>query len=118
MQQKSIGDEISWQKVQDTAYELRDRLSILDLRAYSGPYDSWYPGLIEYVDSVVHAVIDDGKFDSTYDTGDGTPNLTTRKALRDVEKHHNPIRIFLGLETSIRMEFSDFKDKWDAELPS
>lgn len=117
-QENSIADKNSWEKVQDLAYELRDRLSIFDLRAYSGAYDSWYPRLIEYVDSIVMIIIDDGKFDSTYGTADGAPNLTTRKALREGDKHHDPIHIFLDIEASIRMEFFEFKAKWDAELPA
>jgi hypothetical protein len=114
----SIADKITWEQVQDTAFELRDRLSILDLRAYSGLYDSWYPRLETYVDAVVKAVVEDRKFDGTYDTADGTPNLTTRKTLMEMDESYKPINIFLDIEVAIRMEFFDFKGRWDAELPT
>jgi hypothetical protein len=117
-QVSSIADKINWEQVQDTAYELRDRLGILDLRAYSGLYDSWHPSLETYVDAVLKAVIEDQKFDGTYGTTDGTPNLSTRKALEDADECYKPISIFLDIETAIRMEFFEFKNKWDAELVS
>lgn len=114
----SIADKVTWEQVQDTAFELRDRLRILDLRAYSGLYDSWYPRLETYVDAVVRAVIEDRKFDSTYDTADGTPNQATRKTLMEMDESHKPINIFLDIEVAIRMEFFEFKGRWDAELPT
>jgi hypothetical protein len=63
-------------------------------------------------------VLEDGNINRKLDLPGETPNLSTRKELKAVDDRHNPISIFIDLETAIRMEFLDFKDKWDAALPS
>jgi cell division protein FtsL len=115
---ESKGDPLIWEELRNTVHELHDRLRILDVAAYSGLHDQWHPNLEDYVDAVRNAVLEDGKFNSTHSLTDQTPNLFTRKALKDVDDRCEPISIFLDLETAIRMEFSEFKEKWDAELPS
>jgi hypothetical protein len=45
------------------------------------------------------------------------PVLSTRKSLQAAAEHYKPIDIFLNMESAIRMEFFDFKKKWDAVLP-
>jgi hypothetical protein len=115
-QEISDGDKISWEEVQDTIYELKGRLGILDMAAYTGAYDTWYPNLTAYVDAVLKAVIDDMNFNSTHGLTDQTPNLSTWKALKDADDRYKPISIFLDLEAAIRMEFFEFQSKWDAEL--
>jgi len=106
-------DRHSWQELQDAVYELNERLQILDLSVYSGSYDQWYFTLHAYVDALLKAVIEDEPSDSTY-----APNPLTRAALKDAEDQHNPTKIFLDLEAAIRMEYFEFKEKWDAVLPS
>jgi len=61
-------------------------------------------------------VIEDGDINSTYGLTNQVPNLSTRKALQALDDHHKPISIFLDIEAAIRMEFFEFKTKWDAEL--
>lgn len=58
-------------------------------------------------------MIEDEPSDSTY-----APNRSTTMVLKDAEDHHKPTKIFLDLEAAIRMEFFEFKNKWDAALPS
>ena len=111
-------DQINWEELQDTAYELSQRLSILDLSAYSSEFDNWYPSLTAYVDAVLKAVLDDQKLNETYTLTDQIPNLSTREALKVADESYKPIKIFLDLEAAIRMGFFDFKQKWDAVLPS
>ncbi len=88
------------------------------MRVYSGVYDKWYVALVFYVEAVLKAVVDDEKFNETYALTNLTPNLTTRTALKNLNAEHNPTGIFLDLEAAIRMEFFDFKGKWDAALAS
>ena len=115
-QTPSGGDQLNWEEVQNTVYELSERLRILDVRAYSGVYDMWFPSLTDYVDAVLKAVIDDGNFNCTNALTSQAPNLSTRTALKDADDRYKPISIFLDLEAAIRMEFFEFKKKWDAEL--
>jgi hypothetical protein len=115
-EKSSVGDSISWQRLQDTAYELDKRLSILDVATYSGAYDQWFFSLKDYVDAVLQVMRDDESFDRKYDVAGDTPNLTSRKALKEVAKRCEPVKIFLDLEAAIRMESFEFKQKWDAEL--
>lgn len=97
-----------WAEMKDTMYELDSRLKILDLATFSTLYDKWYFTLGEYVEAVVKIVVDEpSEF----------PSDRTKKALYDAEQHHKPIEIFLNIEEAIRMEFFDFKGKWDAALP-
>jgi len=106
-------DRHHWGELQYAVYELHERLSILDLSVYSGAYDQWYFTLNSYVEGLLKAVIEDEPSDSTY-----APNPSTRAVLKDMEDHHNPTKILLDLEAAIRMEFFDFKQKWDAALPA
>jgi hypothetical protein len=117
-EKESKGDQPIWDELRDTVYELHERLRILDVAAHSGFYDQWFPNLSDYVEAVQNAVLEDGNLNSRYGLAGETPNLTTRKVLKDVNDHCNPTNIFLDLETAIRMEFSEFKEKWDAELLS
>jgi hypothetical protein len=115
-QTPSGGDQINWEEVQDKGYELSQRLRILDLGAYSGAYDQWFPHLTEYVDALLEAVIEEGNFNHTYTLTNETPNLSTRTALKAADDRYKPISIFLDLEAAIRMEFFEFKNKWDERL--
>jgi len=98
------GDQRFWGEVQDTAEELNARLSTLDVSAYSGQYDNWFPRLTGYVDAVLKAVIAEYEFKTTYSVNDGIPSLSTRTALKDANKEHSPINIVLDLEAAIRMD--------------
>jgi len=118
-ERQQAGDVLNWEELQDRVFELSERLRILDARAYSGAYDSkWSVTLTCYVNAVLKAVTDDGKFNATYAQTNAIPNQSTRKALKEANDEYKPTGILLDLETAIRMEFLDFKDKWDAELPS
>jgi hypothetical protein len=70
------------------------------------------------VEAVQDAVLEDANLNNKYGLSGETPNLSIRKALKDLNDRCDPIKIFLDLETAIRMEFSEFKEKWDATLPS
>jgi hypothetical protein len=111
----SSTDQISWNEVRDTVFELSRRMSILDVGIYTGAYDQWFSGLEDYVDAVQQAMIDDKKVNDRFSMPGGVPNLSTRKALKDIDSRFEPIKIFLDLEAAIRMEFFEFKKKWDAE---
>jgi hypothetical protein len=110
------GDQHSWEELQDTAYELKEHLQTLDVSAYSGEHDNWFPRLIEYVDAVLHAVAADYEFKAKYSVDEEAPSLSTRNALQDADKKYDPIKILLDLEAAVRMEFFDFKTKWAAAL--
>jgi hypothetical protein len=110
-EESSDVDHLHWEQVQDTVHELSARLNILDLAVFSSSYDGWFFNLKCYVDAILKAVIDDAPSTET-------PNVSTRKALKEADDRYKPISIFLDLETAIRMEFFDFKNKWDAALPS
>jgi len=84
--------------------------------AYIGQYDNWYPRLKEYLDAVLDAVIAEYALKTTYSVDDGIPSPSTRKALKDANREHNPIKILRDLEAAIRMEFAEFKSKWDVAL--
>jgi hypothetical protein len=99
-----------WHEVQDAMHELYDRLNILDVATFSSPYDDWFPVLKDYVDAVLEVVVDEKS---------QTPSSSTRSALENIDKRFEPTaKIFLSLETAIRMDFFEFKQKWDAALPS
>jgi hypothetical protein len=115
-EEKSIADSLHWSEVNDVAYELNGRLSILDVAAFMGPYDDWYPNLRQYLEAVVNALIADSDFNKTWDLSSDSPNLTTRKALNAAEQNYKMIDVFLDLEKAIRMEYFEFKQKWDALL--
>lgn len=112
------GDKHHWGELQDNVTELDIRLRTLDVSVYTGTYDNWYPRLSEYVSALLQAVIHDYEHKATYDGDAETPTLSTRKALNAAEEENNPIHIFLDAEAAIRMEFLDFKDKWDAATQS
>jgi len=114
-QKVSDGDQHNWQELQDAAYELHERFAILDLAAYTGPYDNWFSGLTNYVDAILGGIIDDDKFNSTYALPNETPNLRTRTALKDADDRYKPLTICGDLEAAIRLEYFDFKGKWDAD---
>jgi hypothetical protein len=82
--------------------------------AFTGENDNWFPNLTRYVEAVLKAVIDDSRFYETFELPSDSPNLTTRKALKDAEQRHEIVKVFLDLEGAIRMEFFDFKTKWDS----
>lgn len=108
-EKSSTADHLHWEQLQDTIHELHSRLNILDVAVFSSENDGWFFNLKGYVDAVLKAVIDENS---------ETPNLSTRKALKDADDAYKPINIFLDLEAAIRMEFFDFKNKWDDALPS
>jgi cell division protein FtsL len=107
----SDGDRHNWEELQNTVHELSGRLRILDIGAYAGKYDQWFPSLEAYVETVQQVVIEDG-------TTEPTPSLSTRQALKDADGRYKPIGIFLDLETAIRIEFFEFKTKWESKLPT
>ena len=112
-------DQTNWEELRDRVVELSERLRILDARAHNGQYDNkWYLPLVVYVDAIVKIVLEDGKFNDTYALTSVVPNLSTRTMLKELNTKLEPIAVFLDLENAIRMEFSDFKDKWDAALAS
>jgi len=109
----SESDGIFWEEVTDTVRELNARLSTLDVGAYTGGYDEWFFHLKDYVDSLLRAVIDDR---SHPPIAPGVyPARATVATLAEADKRCDPIKIFLEIETAIRMEFFEFKQKWDAE---
>ena len=110
-------DKHNWEEVQDTVYELTERLRTLDVAVYSGPYGNWFFELEKYVEAVMNAVIADDGFNAQFGQEGRIVNLSTRKTLKEIDDLYKPIDIFLNLETAIRMEFFDFKSKWDALLP-
>jgi hypothetical protein len=110
-EESSDVDHLHWERVQDIVHELYARLNILDPAVFSSSYDGWFFNLEGYVDAILKAVIDDAPSTET-------PNVSTRKALKEADDHYKPTSIFLDLETAIRMEFFDFKNKWDAALPT
>lgn len=91
-----------WHDVLDAAHELDSRLNVLDVATFSGEHDDWFPGLREYSTAVLNIVIE-------------KPRPETVKKLEDEDKRLNPTGIFLGIESAIRMDYFDFKNKWDAE---
>jgi hypothetical protein len=104
-----------WYDVQSTAYELESRLSLVDITAFLGVYDHWYPNLRQYLEAVLDVVLDDSKYPQP--DSSGWPAPETVQALAAVAERCNPTKILLDLQTAIRMEFYDFKKKWDALLP-
>jgi len=111
-------DYIRWGQVQDKAYELNERLRILDSALYTTSDDHWYARLVAYVDALLKAVTDDTNYKTIYGASNPTPELSTRTALKSADAQHKPIGIFLDIEAAIRMQFLEFKQKWDAALPS
>ena len=109
------GDRENWLELQDTYYELSLRLRILDLGAYTSAYDSWLAKLKSYVAEMGEAITDDFKFNGTYSVANDTPNLSTRERFFSINSRHNPISTMMELEIAIRMEYSEFRSKWNAE---
>lgn len=114
----SRGNAVLWGEVQDTARELDARLRILDVSTYTGSYDQWFPSLEEYVGAIQKAVIADWEFNNMNHRENLVPNESTIKALKALDDFHKPNSIFLEIETAIRMEFFEFKQRWDAALPA
>ena len=117
-EEQAITDVLNWGRLQDVAYELHRRLDILDSTVFTGQYDQWYASLDDYVEAVLAAVSKDYEFQETYKLKDDGPVLSTRKSLKAAVEHSKPIDILLNMESAIRMEFFDFKKKWDSVLPS
>lgn len=115
---QSNADHLHWDELRNVLDELRDRLRILDVGTYTGAYDQWFISLESYVDDLTSAVIEDGEFSARYRVPADTPNVTTRHTLKEIDQRWKPISIFLDIEAAIRMEFFDFKTKWDGELRS
>lgn len=113
----SDADPLHWAKVIDAANELNSKLTVLDVAVFTGSYDDWYPALTSYVDAVRKAWIADSDLSRTYDVSMDSPTPSTRKALKDAEKLYKPMDIFASLKASVRLEFLDFKRKWDNLLP-
>lgn len=111
-------DALDWRRLQDIAYELHRRLDILDVTVFTGEYDQWYASLDDYVEAVLRTISQDYDFKHTYDMKDDGPVLSSRKSLQAAAEQYKPVDIFLNMESAIRMEFVDFKKKWDAVLPS
>lgn len=95
---------------QNVAYEIQSRLSILDITTFMGSYDDWYPSLRTYVEAILKVVLDAEPESSPW------PAPETVQALAAVTRRCNPTKIHLDIEKAIRMEFSDFNQKWDALL--
>ncbi len=55
-------DSACWTRLEETADELRSRLSTLDLAVFTGQHDDWFPNLHQYVDAIVQATVDDYEF--------------------------------------------------------
>lgn len=100
-----------WNKLKNTAYELNERLSVLDLRAYSGSYGKWYFDLNDYVDALLKAVVQD-----TDTMAEGDVRLRVMDLLRTSANTHKLIDIQLAIESAIRMEVFGFEQKWNAAL--
>jgi len=113
--EQSNTDSHFWNEVVESSEELNSRLKILDVAAFTGENDVWFPDLTEYVEAIQRAVADDFKFHQTFDIAPESPSLSTRKALKEAGERYNPIRIFLDVESAIGLEFLDFKRKWDSE---
>ncbi len=115
-EKKRESDAHFWEQTQDIANELLARLNTLDVSAYSTEYGGWFPVLLEYVRAVLQAVSDDFESKATFDVLDPVPSPSTREALRVAYKQYNPTRALLDLESAIRMEHLDFKDRWKVAL--
>ncbi len=105
-----VDDPLAWDEVQSAADEITSRLRILDLATFSSEFDSWFSPLEDYAEAVLNAWMAWDKEPPESRT------QQTKKALEDADTLFNPGKIRLDLETAIRMEYSDFKDKWDAVL--
>jgi hypothetical protein len=122
----SVADQLNWDEVRDTMMELHQRLRVLDVDAYDGPYDQWYPELDQYVKAIEDAVIHDRDFQRekpvTPETSagpvqrEGVPAMETVLALKGAITRHTPLGTFLDIETAIRMEFFEYKSKVDGAL--
>jgi hypothetical protein len=107
-EQSSSFEPISWGEIQDASHELSARLRILDVAVFTGFYDQWFSKLEDYVDAIQHVVIEESNVQC--------PSSETKDKLKEVQGTYNPIGIFLEIEAAIRMEFFEFKKKWDALL--
>jgi len=105
-----IDDPLAWDEAQGTADEIASRLSILDRATFSTEFDSWFSPLEDYAKAILSAWLAWDKEPPESRT------QQTKKALKDADTSFNPGNIRLDLETAIRMEYSDFKDKWDDVL--
>jgi hypothetical protein len=101
-------EPLAWDEAQSAADEITSRLRILDLATFSSELDSWFSPLEDYAEAILNSWI----------AWDKEPPESraqqTKKALEDADTSSNPGKIRLDLETAIRMEDSDFRDKWDA----
>lgn len=110
-------DSKNWERLFDVAHELSLRLSALDLAVYSTPYDTWYEPLDAYVEGVLMVVGKNAEFTQKHGTDASEPTLSVLKEIEELTKAANPIKIQLDIENSIRMDFLDFKQKWDQGFP-
>jgi len=115
-EKKRESDAHFWEEAQDIANELDARLRTLDISAYSSEHGKWFPLLLEYVRVVRQAVSDDFKLKATYEVYDPVPSASAREALKEADKKFNPTGALVQLESAIRMEHLDFKDRWNAIL--
>jgi hypothetical protein len=109
------GGESFWEELPVKTYELNQRLRILDLGAYTGPNDTWYFQLEEYINDLVRIIGEDNDFQKLYEMDGMTPADSTRVKLKEAENRHNPIGILLDIEKAMRLEFFEFKGRLDSE---
>jgi len=111
-------DMRNWERLQDVAFELSSRLRALDLAVYSTPYDHWYASLEDYVEGVLNAIIKNVEFARKSGTDEAAPTTSTVKEIEKITEAANLSEIQLDFESSIRMDFFEFKQKWDQRFPS
>lgn len=102
------GGETFWDALQEKTYELRKRLRILDMGAYTGQHDAWYFELEEYIDRLQEIISEDREFQDLYKLDQRTPVDSTRAKLKEANDRHNPTDIFLEIEKAMRLESLDF----------
>jgi hypothetical protein len=102
----------------DIAFEISSRLKAVDLAVYTGSYDQWYPSLRDYVDGVLQAIAKSPELAK----GDGDDGSARRavivKEIENLTKTADLFKIQMDIESSIRMDFFEFKQKWDQSFPS
>jgi hypothetical protein len=116
------GREVDKQLMVDTrerAERLRQRMSTLDVASYSSPIDEWFYALSQYTERVTEILAASGENSDEHAARwpRGIPTTATVEELRRTETLFNVAMIVTELESSIRVDYLDFKRKWDKLFP-
>jgi hypothetical protein len=112
----NANDNVVWDELLKLRTELKSRMEILDVAAYTRDKDGWYEKLAAWLAELFRIITEHFKAAQNVSADiPWTPTITTRKALELAEEKYVPVAPMAALQRSIRESTDEFKRKWDIE---